>query len=569
MIQSEHSNVRIRHLMLSRVAIVTMLLGIATFVEIKGEEFLPEISLFSFYVVVIAAYILSVIYYLVLHLTPNLKVTLYVQAFCDVLLITGLVYATAGIQSIYAVFYTIVIIYTVIFLGRRGGLIIASASGILYGGLLDLEYYKILIPYYAVLQDLSYSAGYVFSRIIIYFFSFYLVAILASFVVERERKTRFLLEEKVTAFDQLDQLHRSIIHSIDAGIVSIDLLGQIKSFNRAAEDITGYGQREVRGRNVVDIFPEYAGLHERLNRLYASDSHKNRVEMTIQNKSTQPLILGCSLSVLKDNQGKRIGDLLVFQDMTEIKKMESRLETNRRLAFVGEMAAGLAHEMRNPLASIGGSIQMLHKSLPLNASDERLMQIILRGKDQLESFMKDFLLLSRPTPGVHEAFDLNEIIDDVLDAVRYVPDWHGKIEMVRSVTDRLDVFASKAEIRQLIWNLVMNALQAMPDGGSLIVAARPATLHESTQALEIEVTDTGKGIAENDLTKIFEPFFTTKEKGTGLGLAIVNRIVDSYQGSVAVKSDPGRGTTFFVRLPNKHQRGVMDPSFHDSPSDKR
>ncbi|PKN04921.1 MAG: hypothetical protein CVU74_04435 [Deltaproteobacteria bacterium HGW-Deltaproteobacteria-9] len=553
MIQSENTNVRIRHLMLSRVAIVTVLLGIATFVEIKGEEFLPEISLFSFYIVVIAAYILSIVYSLILNLSPNLKITLYAQALCDVLLITALVYATGGIQSIYAVFYTIVIIYSVIFLGRRGGLIIASVSGIVYGGLLDLEYYKIMIPSYATIQNVSFSAGYVFLRIIIYIFSFYLVAILASFVVEQERKTRTLLEEKVTAFDQLDQLHRSIIESIDTGIVTINLLGQIISFNRAATEITGYSLMDVEGLNIVDIFPEYVQLHDKLNRTYDPDSQKNRVEMTLINKSDKSIILGCSISVLKDSSGKRIGNILVFQDLTEIKKMERHLEMNRCLAFVGEMAAGLAHEMRNPLASISGSIQMLHKGLHLSLSDERLMQIIMRGKDQLESFMKDFLLLSRPTPGMHETFQVDEIIDDVLDAVRYVPDWRDQIEIVKFPTNRLEIFASKAEIRQLIWNLVMNAIQAMPDGGRVRVAARQATLKKSIPVLEFEITDNGPGIAATDLGKIFEPFFTTKEKGTGLGLAIVNRIVDGYQGTILVDSVPGRGTTFIVRLPRNIQ----------------
>jgi two-component system sensor histidine kinase PilS (NtrC family) len=549
MIQDENTNIRIRQLMLSRVAIVTLLLGIATFVEFKGEEFLPEISLYSFYVIVIAAYILSAIYYIFLHFTQNLKINLYLQATCDVLLITGLVYATGGIQSIYAVFYTIVIIYSVIFLGRRGGLIIASVCGIFYGGLLDLEYYKVMIPHYATLQSASFTAGYVFSKIIIYILSFYLVAILASFVVERERKTRTLLEEKVTAFDQLDLLHRSIIESIDTGIVTVDLIGRIKSFNRAAEEITGYASSDVEDLNIVDYFPKYGELREKLNRASASDSRKNRVEMTLRSKSGAPIVLGCSVSFLKESQGARIGDILVFQDLTEIKEMERHLEMSRRLAFIGEMAAGLAHEMRNPLASISGSIQMLRQGLHVSLSDERLMQIILRGKDQLENFMKDFLLLSRPTPGMHEAFQVDEIIDDVLDAARYVPDWRDQIEIVKSPTSRLEIFASKAEIRQLVWNFVMNAIQAMPNGGSVTIAARPALLKESIPALEFEITDNGPGIAETDLSKIFEPFFTTKEKGTGLGLAIVNRIVDGYKGTITVDSVPGRGTTFIVRLP--------------------
>jgi two-component system sensor histidine kinase PilS (NtrC family) len=535
--------------MLARVAFITILLGIATFMELKGEEFLPEISLYAFYIIIIAAYIFSAAYYIILHLTPNLKFSLYLQAVGDVIVITGLVYATGGVQSIYAVLYTIVIIYSVIFLGRRGGLIIASACGIFYGGLLDLEFYGILIPHYASLQNISFSAGYIFSRIIIYILSFYLVAILASFVVERERKTRTLLEEKVSDFDQLDLLHRSIIESIDAGIATIDLLGRIKSFNRAAEEITGHASSDIENMNVINIFPGYGEMHEKLNRSSGPEARKNRVEMTLKAKDGSSLVLGCSVSILKDNQGKRIGDILVFQDLTEIKEMERHLETSRRLAFIGEMAAGLAHEMRNPLASISGSIQTLRKGLDLSSSDERLMQIVLRGKDQLENFMKDFLLLSRPTPGTHETFNMEEIVDDVLDAIRYVPDWQEHIEITRSSMNHGEIMASKAEIRQMIWNLAMNAIQAMPDGGRLSINTRASMLDGSTPALDFEITDNGTGIQENDLSKIFEPFFTTKEKGTGLGLAIVNRIIAGYKGKITVDSSPGGGTRFCVRLP--------------------
>jgi two-component system sensor histidine kinase PilS (NtrC family) len=536
--------------MLSRLAIITFLLGIATFVELKGENYLPEISLSFLYITIIAAYLLSIFYYVILHVTNNQRISLYAQGICDVTVVTGLVFATGGIQSIYAVFYTIVIIYIVIFLGRRGGLIIASACGIFYGVLLDLEYYKILIPPYAAMKNMAYTAGYVLSRIVINIFSFYLIALLASFVVERERRARTLLAEKATAFDQLDQLHRSIIESIDTGIVTIDLSGRIKSFNRAAEEITGYALQDVEGHNIVNIFPEYPDILEKMKRMRTpEDSEKSRVELSMSNKSGRKLILGCAVSVLNDNQDKRIGDILVFQDLTEIKKMERRLEMSRRLAFVGEMAAGLAHEMRNPLASISGSIQMLRKGLKLNATDERLMQIILRGKDQLESFMKDFLLLSRPTPGTHETFDIHEVIGDVIDTIRYVPDWSEEIEISRSGTERLMLFASRTEIRQLVWNLVINATQAMQSGGRIHIRVQPMTLPEAVPGLELEIKDNGSGISQSDLGMIFEPFYTTKEKGTGLGLAIVNRIVDSHHGTIQVESALGVGTTFIVRFP--------------------
>jgi two-component system sensor histidine kinase PilS (NtrC family) len=550
--QDEKTVLRLRYLMLLRVAFVTFLLGIATFLEIKGEDLLPEISLLSLYLVIITSYILSLFYFFLLNLTKNIKITLYIQAICDVLMITGLVYATGGISSVYAVFYTLVIIYSVLFLERRGGLIIASACSICYGFLLDLEYYKILTPLYAIVsQDNPFTAGYVFSRIIIYILSFYLIAFLAIFVVEQEKKTRTLLQEKETAFDQLDLLHRSIIESVDTGILTINLRGQIKSFNRAAEEITGYSFAEAEDKNIVDLFPEYGDLLKNIHTGGYPDSQQGRVEMYIESHEKKPLTLGCSVSFLNDGTEKRIGDILVFQDLTAIKKMELILEKNRRLAFIGEMAAGLAHEMRNPMASISGSIQVLHKSLLLNETDERLMQIILRGKDQLESFMRDFLLLSRPTPGIPEMIKITDIIEDILESIRYLPDWRDDIQVIKSLQDHLPfIRANKTEIRQLIWNVLMNAIQSMPNGGWVTIETGKDTTDISAgQFLEIKISDNGQGIMENDLGKIFEPFYTTREKGTGLGLAIVNRIVEGHAGKIKVDSRSGEGTTFTIWLP--------------------
>jgi PAS domain S-box len=550
--QDEKTVLRLRYLMLLRVAFVTFLLGIATFLEIKGEDLLPEISLLSLYLIIITSYILSLFYFFLLNLTKNIKITLYIQAICDVLMITGLVYATGGISSVYAVFYTLVIIYSVLFLERRGGLIIASACSICYGLLLDLEYYKILTPLYAIVsQDNPFTAGYVFSRIIIYILSFYLIAFLAIFVVEQEKKTRTLLQEKETAFDQLDLLHRSIIESVDTGILTINLRGQVKSFNRAAEEITGYSFAEVEDKNIVDLFPEYGDLLENIHTGGHPYSQQSRVEMYIESHEKNPLTLGCSVSFLNDGTEKRIGDILVFQDLTAIKKMELILEKNRRLAFIGEMAAGLAHEMRNPLASISGSIQVLHKSLLLNETDERLMQIILRGKDQLESFMRDFLLLSRPTPGIPEMIKITDIIEDILESIRYLPDWRDDIQVIKSLQDHLPfIRANKTEIRQLIWNVLMNAIQSMPNGGRVTIETGKDTTDISAgQFLEIKISDNGQGIMENDLGKIFEPFYTTREKGTGLGLAIVNRIVEGHAGKIKVDSRSGEGTTFMIWLP--------------------
>lgn len=543
---------RLHWLMASRVAIVTFLLGIATFINVKGMEPFSYISLPHLFIIILITYLASIIYLILPRMVRNTRFNIYIQSFCDVLLITGLVYVTGGINSIYSVFYPLVIIYAVLFLPRSGVLIIASASAICYGLLLDLEYYGVLSPPpQAMLQDYYYSAGYVFSRIIIHTISFYIIAILAGFVVEREEKTRTLLEETENAFRQLDLLHRSMIESVDAGILTTNLLGNVKSFNRAAEEITGYAFAEIENRTINEVFPGMEEMLSQIDNLDFASLGKKRFELSFAGKGHEIQNLGCSISPLKNNRGRRIGTIVIFQDLTAIKKMEMDIERNKRLAFIGEMAAVLAHEMRNPLASISGSIQVLKRDLALSHTDEKLMQIILRGKEQLESFMRDFLLLARPSPGTCEKFDLKDVIADVVESLRYVPDWQEGIEIVRRLDGASIIRANRVEIRQIIWNLVLNAVQSMPEGGRLTIETGWSPDGEEGVALEMRISDTGCGIDSKHLGKIMEPFYTTKERGTGLGLAIVNRIVEGKGGTLRIDSVPEGGTTCTIWLPQK------------------
>ena len=259
--------------------------------------------------------------------------------------------------------------------------------------------------------------------------------------------------------------------------------------------------------------------------------------------------MGCSISPLKDKHDKQIGNILIFQDLTEIKLMEETLEKSKRLALIGEMAAGLAHEMRNPLASITGSIELLKQSLNLKDTDERLMQIVLRGKDQLVNFVRDFLLLARPIPVIRELVDVNETAREVLDNIKLSKDWTSEINIGISLAEKVTAFANREQIRQVIHNLVLNAVQAMKEGGILSITTK-SMMHHYKEVVEINVTDTGPGIEEKDLKKIFEPFFTNRDKGTGLGLTIVGRIVDGYGGRIEIKSSMNQGTNCTVWLPS-------------------
>jgi len=390
---------RLRWLMLSRVMIVSFLLMIATFIQIKQMESLSAISASFLFKTVILTYLLSILYLFLLKSIPKITVNIYTQAVIDLALITAVIYATGGIHSIYSVFYPLVIIYSVLFLGRKGGLIIASVAGIMYGLFADLEFYGVIYPLVSIPSpNVPHNVGYVFTRIITHILSFYFIAFLASFVVEQERKARRLLDEKQTAFEQLDLLHRSIIESIDTGILTVNLDRRIKSFNRAAAEITGLSFREVVNRRFSDVFPDGPSLDEDRSANGNAWIGKTRFEIPFS-VGGQTLILGGSVSPLRDQTGQTIGNIVIFQDLTEINVMRETIEKNRRLAYAGEMAAYLAHEIRNPLASISGSLQMLKDEAVLNDTGKRLLQIIFRGKDQLENFLKDFLLM----PGLRRA----------------------------------------------------------------------------------------------------------------------------------------------------------------------
>ena len=541
---------RLRLLITSRLIIITLFLGVAIFIDIKKTGFPISISTLNYlYFIIAATYCFSIAYILLLKIFKDLRINIYLQLVVDVLLVTMLVYITGSLRSNYSVLYTLVIIYSVIFLGRYGGMIIASAVGIFYGLLLDFEFYNLIPPVSSVEYDYNLTAEEVFTRILVHIVSFYILAFLASFVVEQEKKARFLLQEKESAFNQLDLLFRSIIESVDTGVMTINLQGTIKTFNRAAQDITGFSLTAVENRPIANIFPEFAAS---FNTAIIKEQTQNRREIIITGKNGKKIHLGCSISPLKGKQDNQIGNILIFQDLTENKLMEESLEKSKRLALIGEMAAGLAHEMRNPLASITGSIELLGQSLTLKDTDERLMQIILRGKDQLDNFVRDFLLLARPIPVVREIVDVNETTADVLENIKLSRDWTSEIKINCSLAPKVTVFANREQIRQVIYNLAVNAIQAMKEGGVLSIEAK-SIKHHDKNVVEIKVTDTGPGIDEKDLNKIFEPFFTNKDKGTGLGLAIVSRIVDGYSGRIKMENGVDKGTVCTVWLPGKKE----------------
>ncbi|MEA2015097.1 MAG: ATP-binding protein [Thermodesulfobacteriota bacterium] len=547
--ERKRAKAKVKWLILFRLAMVSFLLGLVVIIQFKTPGSLPPQSIHAIYIIVTLTYLLSMLYIFLLKLLKNILVSVYIQCFFDTLLVTALVYTTGGSESVYSTLYPLLIIYSVLFLGKRGGLLVASVVSIMYGLLLDFEFYGIIHPIHGWVHQYNAEAGYILLRICIHISSFYTVALLMSFVVEREQKTKTLLSEKESAFDQLDILHRNIIESVGAGIITIDPRGRIKSFNRAAERITGISPYDVRDRVVGDIFPDCSGMGDKINEIERNPNPSSRRFEIVLSPGAGGIILGFSIYPLIDLDGRSIGYTLIFQDLTSVKKMEREIEKNRKMVLMGEMSAALAHELRSPLASISGSIKLLTEDLKLEGSNRKLMEIILMGKDQMENLVKDFLLFARPDTHNRCEIDVASIMGEVLESVRLSPEWNEKIEIITHLCGQNKICGNSIEIRQTLWNIILNALQAMSDGGTLEIKTRLDVDEDNHDFLEISVRDTGCGIEAKHMHNVREPFYTRKEKGTGLGLAVVNRIVEIHGGTLRIESKPGIGTRCMVRLP--------------------
>jgi two-component system, NtrC family, sensor histidine kinase PilS len=547
----ENNKRRLFILIMSRFVIVTLFLCTTIFIDIKKHTFdVSQITINNFYLIAAAIYFCSIIYILLFKFVKYLQYNIYLQITADVILITFLIYMTGNTQIDYSLFYTLAIIYSVIFLGSRGGFIVATASSIFYGLLMALQFYE-KVPFISSIgYDYNLKFTDVITNTLLHLVSFYVLAILASFVVEQEKKTRYLLEEKESEFNQLDLLFRSIVESVYTGVMTIDLHNVIKTFNHASEEITGFMRAKVRNRKIEDVFPEFVPF---LTVETINEQTQKRLEVIITGKKGNKINLGLSVSPLIGRYGNQIGNILIFQDLTKIKQMEDKLEKSKNMALIGEMAAGLAHEMRNPLAAITGSIELLGQGLKLDGTDERLMQIILRGKDQLDGFARDFLSLARPVPVPRELVDLNEVVEEVIDYIKLNKNWTNKIEITKVSSMNVKAFANKEPVRQIINNLVLNAIQSMEEGGVLSIETKMVKQEDDKEYAELKVSDTGCGIKEDDLKKIFGPFFTNKEKGTGLGLTIVNHIVEGYYGKIKIESTLNQGTVCSVWLPDKKE----------------
>jgi two-component system sensor histidine kinase PilS (NtrC family) len=432
---------------------------------------------------------------------------------------------------------------------------IASSSSILYGLLLDLHFYDIIQP---LGSRLSYPAEHtafsIFYTICVNIAAFYVVAFLSSYASEQVRKSRVELKAKQDDIVKLEALNERIIKSITSGLITLDGQHRVLLFNPAAEGIFSIKSNQAIGHKITDILP-FLGKYLGKAAVSREGDTRNRlqiIDLPYVREDGKKVFLRFSISPLKVPDGEREGQILFFQDMTEIKRIEEEMKKVEGLALIGELAAGIAHEIRNPMASISGSIQMLKEALDKDDVRSRLMDIILREISRLNHLVNDFLLFARPKQLNLETFDLNQLIIDSLDLFKNSGNWAEEMHVETRFQRPIRLESDPEQLKQVLWNLFLNAREAMPKGGELQISTDMVEGHDlleaSQKVVKITVKDTGQGFSTKALSNLFTPFFTTKEGGSGLGLATVKRIIEGFKGKVYGENHPDGGAEITILL---------------------
>ena len=536
---------RVTRLMAVRTVVISLVLGVIIWIgEVAGvpRDAPAYLALLG---AVIATYGLTIVYALLLRRGLDPVRLIWPQLAGDLAITSLLVYVTGGAQSAYTFFFALSVIGASAVRYRRGAVVIAAASiGLVivvglaaWAELLPLPLLPRLHPELQTAAELVRSLG----QSVAILTAIGLLAYVLGAELERSAAT---LESQQQVAAGLYALHRDIVRSLSSGLVTVDLDGKLLTINQTASDLLGVEPDRAVGRPVDELMP---GMAARLAAL-ATRGRLRRSDLVVPpREGKRGRTLGISVSPLRDVGDAVIGRVINFSDLTELRTLEETMRRAERLATVGQLAAGIAHEIRNPLASISGSIELLGQAPQVSEEDKALMTIVLREIDRLNTLVGELLDYANPRPPHLVEFDLTELLVETLQVVRQDRSWGGVKVQAELPEEPLRVVADPAKLRQVAWNLVRNAIEAVTAGlGQVVVRARG-----DAEQVVVEVEDDGPGIAPDQLGRIFDPFFTTKKHGTGLGLATCHGIVAEHGGTLTVESTPGQGSRFVVTLPRR------------------
>ena len=552
-----------RMLIAVRVVIVTTLLLAALIIQYTVRELLPINYL---YVTAGVTYALTLLYIAFGRFGQSRKTNLAIQTAGDLLVETLLVYFTGGLDSPFSFLYLVSIITASMLLFRRGGIIAASGAVILYGALGDLMYYGVLpLPEQTWFVPTPWTSSRLYLNMATNFAGFYATALLTSYLSEKLKKTFEELDVNRQNLAELRALNQNVVESIPSGLITLSPDGVVTFVNPAGCLILHRDLHAAIGRRVseLEFFSDQEWYDVRATLTTNSLVRRERDDFHVGDDELHSF--GYAVTPLNTIEGIASGYTLIFQDLTDMKKLEAELRLKDRMAAVGELSAGIAHEIRNPLAAIAGSVQVLRKSTALSPQEERLMSIILKESDRLNKSIADFLRFVKPQEKHAAEFDIAANLAETLDLLVNSPELRPDHVIERAIMPPAYVVSGDADqIRQVFWNLARNAVQAMPKGGVLRVSTEV-----SGGTYRILFTDNGSGMTDADQRRLFQPFRTNFPSGTGLGMAISYRIVQEHGGRIDVLSREGAGTTITIVLPDNasvRSRVPTDPGLRATPA---
>ena len=492
---------------------------------------------------------LTILYSLAHRFSNQFQFEARIQFMVDVLLTTWLVWTTGVIHSPYTALYIVIISASSLFLGPRDVVVTSVGCAFAFTSCALAVFTGFREPQAGeILQASSYQTV---QSVGLFDIAFLAVGLLSARLAERQSRSDVRLMAAAQSLANLRALHERIVESIRSGVVTTDLQGRIYTFNAAAEEITGHKQLDVRGQDASIFFGEIGEHVADSMRAAEAGEASPRLEADCLTAEGLRLRLGFTISPLFSEVGETTGTVITFQDLTHIRALEETSRRQDRLAAIGRMAASIAHEIRNPLAAMRGSIQMLHSEMDGESSQTELMEIILRESDRLNRIISDFLSYARPRSSTHATVDVGELLKQTFTLLRHSPEINDQQLIEQDVAEGpLLADADAEQLQQVFWNLARNALQAMPDGGTL----RAELAKNSHDRLRITFSDTGRGMSPEQVEHLFEPFSSTTG-GTGLGLSIVYQIIRDHGGTINVRSREERGSTITIELPSESETG--------------
>jgi len=540
-----------------RLVVATVLLGLALVVQLRDPG---AWAINPFFFLIGLTYAVSLGFIGSLRFVDRWPWLTDVHFAIDAVIISAAIMLSGGVESLFTILYMLPIVAASSVQFRRGGLQLATLSSILFFGLVLMQYLytadSLDVPFTLPVTNLP-PVNVAQYTVALNCFGFFAVAVLSGSLAERARKGEARLEQATEEIADLQAFNQYVLDNLVSGLATADSRGRLLTFNRSAMMITGRTGALPLGEAAESVLqlpePFAATVAQDLSRV-----RSKRTDYQFRRADGQVIDLGVSAAALPLPDGTR-GYLYTFQDVTDAKRFEHGARLQQRLAAVGEMAAGIAHEIRNPLASMSGSMQMLKQELPLSTDQAQLMDIVLRESERLNQTIKSFLAYARPQRFQVQRLDLRQMVQETALLLRNsteVAERHSINVRVADLPVLID--ADEGQVRQIIWNLATNGLRAMPGNGALTLSAAEEVAGDQRQSVLL-VEDDGVGIAPEDVEAIFQPFRGSFGQGTGLGLAIVHRIITDYGGSIVVRSRPGGGTTFRVTFPAARPAGTVQP----------